>query len=105
MSIIDISNKLVNEKPTLKIAEGKEYKVNNSKNAMLLIDQKMRNGGSEVEGMDYVIKLTLGEKAFEEIEAMEMPFNDYKILFMGVMAAVSGETYEEVEKNFNTPSK
>ena len=72
---------------------------------MLLVDQRMRNGGSEVEGMDYVIKLTFGEKAFEEIESMEMPFNDYKILFMGVMAAVSGQSYEEVEKNFNTPSK
>ena len=104
MGMIDISKKLSNEKPILKIAEGKEYNVNNSKNTMLLIDQQMRSGENEVESMDYVIRLTLGEKAFKEIESMEMPFSDYKILFIGVMAAVSGQTYDEVEKNFNTPS-
>ena len=104
MGMIDISKKLSNEKPILKIAEGKEYKVNNSKNTMLLIDQQMRSGENEVESMDYVIRLTLGEKAFKEIESMEMPFSDYKILFIGVMAAVSGQTYDEVEKTFTTPS-
>ena len=48
MGMIDISKKLSNEKPILKIAEGKEYKVNNSKNTMLLIDQQMRSGENEL---------------------------------------------------------
>ena len=42
--------------------------------------------------------------SFEEIENMELSFADYKVLFIGIMAGVSDQSYEEVEKNFNTPS-
>ena len=59
--MIDISKKLSNDKPVIKIAEGKEYKINNSKNTMLLINQEMQNNKND-------------------------------------------QSYEEVEKNFNTPS-
>ena len=41
MSMIDISKKLSNDKPVIKISEGKEYKINNSKNTMLLINQEI----------------------------------------------------------------
>lgn len=104
MSTIDISKKLFNDRPVIKIAEGKEYKVNNSKNAMLLIDQEMKTNKNELEAMDKVVKMTLGQQAFEEIEAMELSFANYKVVFIAIMAAVSGEEYETVEKNFNTPS-
>lgn len=104
MSTIDISKKLFNDKPIIKVAEGKEYKVNNSKNAMLLIDQEMKNNKNEIEAMDKVVKMTLGQKAFEEIEEMELSFANYKVIFIAIMAGVSGESFESVEKNFNTPS-
>ena len=54
--------------------------------------------------MDKAVKLALGQSAFEEIENMELSFADYKVLFIGIMAGVSDQSYEEVEKNFNTPS-
>ena len=54
--------------------------------------------------MDKVVKLALGQNAFQEIESMELSFADYKVLFIGIMAGVSDQSYEEVEKNFNTPS-
>lgn len=104
MSMIDISKKLSNDKPVIKIAEGKEYKINNSKNTMLLIDQEMKNNKNELEAMDKAVKLALGQSAFEEIENMDLSFADYKVLFIGIMAGVSDQSYEEVEKNFNTPS-
>lgn len=104
MSMIDISKKLSNDKPVIKIAEGKEYKINNSKNTMLLINQEMKNNKNELEAMDKAVKLALGQSAFEEIENMELSFADYKVLFIGIMAGVSDQSYEEVEKNFNTPS-
>lgn len=104
MSMIDISKKLSNDKPVIKIAEGKEYKINNSKNTMLLINQEMQNNKNELEAMDKAVKLALGQSAFEEIENMELSFEDYKVLFIGIMAGVSDQSYEEVEKNFNTPS-
>ena len=104
MSMIDISKKLSNDKPVIKIAEEKEYKINNSKNTMLLINQEMQNNKNELEAMDKAVKLALGQSAFEEIENMELSFEDYKVLFIGIMAGVSDQSYEEVEKNFNTPS-
>lgn len=104
MSMIDISKKLSNDKPVIKIAEGNEYKINNSKNTMLLINQEMQNNKNELEAMDKAVKLALGQSAFEEIENMELSFADYKVLFIGIMAGVSDQSYEEVEKNFNTPS-
>ena len=104
MSMIDISKKLSNDKPVIKIAEGKEYKINNSKNTMLLINQEMQNNKTELAAMDKVVKLALGQTAFQEIESMELSFADYKVLFIGIMAGVSDQSYEEVEKNFNTPS-
>lgn len=104
MSMIDISKKLSNDKPVIKIAEGKEYKINNSKNTMLLINQEMQNNKNELEAMDKAVKLALGESAFEEIENMELSFADYKVLFIGIMAGVSDQSYEEVEKSLNTPS-
>lgn len=104
MSMIDISKKLSNDKPVIKIAEGKEYKINNSKNTMLLINQEMQNNKNELEAMDKAVKLALGQNAFEEIENMDLSFADYKVLFIGIMAGVSDQSYEEVEKNFNTPS-
>jgi len=58
--MIDISAKISNEKPTIKIAEGKIYEVNNSKNNILLMDQKIKNKkGNEIELMDEIIKQEL----------------------------------------------
>lgn len=103
MSTIDISNRLTNQKPKIKLADGKEYKINNSKNTMLLINQEMQINKNELEAMDKAVKLALGEEAFKEIESMELSFADYKVLFIGIMAGVSDQSYEDVEKNFNTP--
>ena len=71
---------------------------------MLLINQEMQNNKNELAAMDKVVKLALGQNAFQEIESMELSFADYKVLFIGIMAGVSDQSYEEVEKNFNTPS-
>ena len=64
----------------------------------------MQNNKNELAAMDKVVKLALGQNAFQEIESMELSFADYKVLFIGIMAGVSDQSYEEVEKNFNTPS-
>ena len=105
MSMIDISKKLSNDKPVIKVAEGKEYKINNSKNTMLLINQEMQNNKNELAAMDKVVKLALGQNAFQEIESMELSFADYKVLFIGIMAGVSDQSYEEVEKILIHPAK
>ncbi|MBY2477629.1 hypothetical protein KWV16_12140 [Clostridioides difficile] len=100
-NIIDISTKLTNEKPKIKISEDKVYTVNNSKNTVLIVNQRMsENNSNEIELIDDALKLLLGEKAFKEIDSMQLSFVDYKTIFVAVMAAISGETYEETETRF-----
>lgn len=104
--MIDISMKISNEKPTIKIAEGKIYEINNSKNNVLLMDQKIKNKKlTETEVMDEIIKQLLGEKAFKEIEAMDLPITSYKAIYIGIMSAISGESYEETETRFQKKAK
>jgi hypothetical protein len=99
--IIDISAKLTTERPVIRVAEGKEYEVDNSKNKVLRVNQIMNESeGSEVELIDKAIRLLLGERAFEEIEEMKLSFPDYKTIFIAVMAAVSDEEFETVEARF-----
>mgnify|MGYP005919116071 CR=1 FL=1 len=101
---MDITSKLSNAKPTLKIAEGMVYEVNNSKNNILIVDQELKKSNkSEVEVIDFVVEKVLGEKALKEINALDLSIADYKVIFIAIMACVSGMSYEEAEKNMNTP--
>lgn len=101
---MDIASKLSNARPTLKIAEGMTYEVNNSKNNLLVVNQELKkNNKGEVELIDFTIEKVLGEKALKEINALDLSIADYKVIFIAIMACVSGVTYEEAEKNLNTP--
>ena len=41
MSVIDISSKLGKEKRTIKLAEGKEFEVDNSADTYLIVQEKL----------------------------------------------------------------
>ncbi|MEG0133768.1 MAG: hypothetical protein RR851_14630 [Clostridium sp.] len=103
--MIDISNKLSNEKQTIKIEEGKEYVIDSSKNTMLKVTQLFQANENDIEMMDNAIRMILGEKAFKEIEEMNLSLNDYKVIFTGMMAGVSDMTYEEAEHRFRSTTK
>ena len=60
---------------------------------------------TETEVMDEIIKQLLGEKAFKEIEAMDLPITSYKVIYFGIMSAISGESYEETEARFQKKAK
>ena len=99
--IIDISAKLTNERPKLKLAEDKIYEIDDRKNTVLKMDQEMKNANIDnVEFIDTMIKLLLGEKAAKEIDAMELSITDYQAIMIAIMAAVTGEDYEVAEARF-----
>ena len=99
--IIDISAKLTNERPKLKLAEDKIYEIDDRKNTVLKMDQEMKNADIDnVEFIDTMIKLLLGEKAAKEIDAMELSITDYQAIMIAIMAAVTGEDYEVAEARF-----
>lgn len=98
---IDISSKLTNEKPVIKIAEGKEYEIDNSKNTMMKVNQIFtKEGQNEIAMMDNAIEMLLGKKAFKEINEMNLSVSSYKTIFTAIMAGVSDQTYEEAEARF-----
>ncbi len=98
--VIDISAKLTNERPKLKLAEDKVFEIDDRKNTIIAVDQKIKNTEMNLEVMDEIIKITLGEEAAKEIDVMGLSFSAYQSIFVAIMAAVMGEDYEVAEARF-----
>lgn len=102
----DIVNRLTNERPKIKLAKGKEYEVNTSKNAAIVLkalaeDDKM----DEFERMDKIVELALGKKALDQIESMNLTVASYTVIISAIMAAVSDKELSEVEEEVEKQQK
>ncbi|GIO34346.1 hypothetical protein J2TS6_54870 [Paenibacillus albilobatus] len=97
---IDITGKLTNERPVLKLGEGKEYPIDNRKNTVFQIQTKIDEGGEGTEYIDEVLELALGKDAVKEINESDVSFADYQIIFVAALAGALGEEYEAVEARF-----
>ena len=100
-------NKMVNVKPTVKIDEEHEYKINNTKNNAIYIqslakgnDKKDDKKYDEMEFMNKIIKASLGQEAFEYIDSKgeEWSMAQYEAILNVIMAAVSNVELEEIEE-------
>lgn len=98
-TIINITQKIKQEPKFIKIGEA-TYQVNDSKNNMIEAMGLMSNADGDVKAMDLAVKKLLGAKAFAEIEKLNLTFDSYKVVFIGIMAAVNELTYEEAEARF-----
>ena len=99
--IIDISAKLTNERPQLKLAEDKIYEIDDRKNAILKLNQMMKKSDLEdVESVDEMIGILLGKKAVKEINEMNLPITAYQSVVIACVAAISGVDYEVAEARF-----
>lgn len=99
--VYDISSKLTSEKPKIKIAENKEFVVNNSMKNMLKIDQMLQNADIDnAEFLNQAITLFLGEEAAKVLDEMDLSVKNYQTIFMAIMAAVQEIDIEEAEKMF-----
>lgn len=98
---IDISAKLTNERPKLKVAEDKIYEIDDRKNTILKLNQKMKGANIEdIAFIDEIVKMTLGAEAAKEIDKMDLSMSAYQNIMIAIMAAVMGESYEEAEARF-----
>lgn len=95
---IDITGKLTNERPILKLGEGKEYRIDNRKNTVLAIQAKMDEGDGS--NLDEVLELALGKEAVKEINESDISFADYQVILVATLAGAMGEDYEAVEARF-----
>ena len=106
--VIDITSKITNELPMVRITDELVVSVNNRKNtilnmqAMVQETQKNSEDGTfdEVALMGKTLSMLIGEKSAKEIEKMDLPFPEYKVVYQAVMAAATGTDLEEVEKRF-----
>ncbi len=98
---IDITAKLTNERPKLKLAEDKTYEIDDRKNTVLKMNQRMKEANTEdIEFMDEIIEMLLGEKAVKEIDEMNPSMSAYQSIIIAIMAAIAGEDYETAEARF-----
>ncbi|MGG1878260.1 hypothetical protein ABDI30_11920 [Paenibacillus cisolokensis] len=100
---IDITSKLTDERPLLKLSEDKVYEIDNRKNTVLEMQERIDKGIEEGSAtyLDEVLEMALGKKAVKEINDMGLSFADYQIIFMAVMAGAMNEDYEIVEARFH----
>lgn len=99
--IIDISAKLTNERPKLKLSDDKIYDIDDRKNTIILLNQKMQSSDlNDLDAIDEMIGVVLGEEAAKEINEMNLPITAYQSIMIAIMAAVTGEEYESAEARF-----
>lgn len=99
--IIDISAKLTNERPQLKLSADKVYDIDDRKNTVILLNQKMKDSDTnDIEAMDEMITIVLGDEAAKEINDMGLSISSYQTIMVAIMAAMTGEEYEKAEERF-----
>jgi len=99
--IIDISAKLTDERPKIKIAEDKIYEIDDRKNTILKMNQKMQSADTDnIEFIDEMIEMLLGKEAAKEIDEMDMSFSNYQAIMIAIIAAIQEIEFEEAEALF-----
>jgi len=98
---IDISGRLTNERPILKLGEGLEFEVDNRKNTVFEMNALVESSESAEKDMfDQVFNLLLGKEATKKINDLDLSFENYQYVFMAAIATATGEEVETVEKRF-----
>jgi hypothetical protein len=95
--IINITDRLNNEKPKIIIGE-KTYDVDNSMLTVLRFEEILADPNSK--NMIKAFDVALGEKAAKELEVEKMPVENFKVIFTAIAASMQGLEYEEAEKRF-----
>lgn len=105
--MIDISSKITNKLPAVKISDDLIITVNNRKSNMLAVramvteSQKVEENGGETDElklMDSVLRTLTNAKTVDEINKLDLPLPEYKMIFNAVQAACNNMTIEEFEE-------
>lgn len=88
-----LDGKYLTDTPEIRIGE-KIYPVDNRTKTVkkILKMQKKRKGDdTDIDLIDEAVKLALGEKAYNDLNADELPFAAYQKIFELIMSAMVGE--------------
>lgn len=97
---IDISAKLKKEPIKIRLAEDKEYEVDNSAETFVIVQDKLNDKEFSIDVMYEVIEILMGKDALKEIKDMKLSVNGIESVIIGLMAAINEISYEEMEKRF-----
>jgi len=97
---IDISAKLKKEPIKIRLAEDKEYEVDNSAETFVIVQDKLKDKEFSIDVMYEVIEILMGKDALKEIKGMKLSVNEIESVIIGLMAAINEISYEEMEKRF-----
>ena len=103
--VIDITSRLTNERPRIKISEDFELEVNVSKNNVIKMQTIMNDDKSEIELIDEALKVLIGKHAYDKLNKMDLTVADYKTVFIAVMACINNESFEDADKRFRNETK
>ena len=99
--VIDISAKLTNENPKIKLADDKIYEVDSRKNTIIKMKQKIQSmDADDIAAIDEMIELLLGKEAAKAINSMNPPLADYQNIMLALVAAVTDEDFEKTKARF-----
>ena len=100
MKLYTIDGALLTERPEIRVGD-KVYPVDDRKSTVEKVMKMSRDASQgDLKMMDETLRITLGADAANEISALDMPFPAYMKLFETVMAAITGETPDEVAQRF-----
>ncbi len=106
-NIIDISGRITNQLPVVKITDDIVVTVNNRHSTImsmqLLIKEQEKAAKEnddeydEMSFMDKVLTMLTSKKSADAINELDLPLPEYKIVYQAVMAAATGKTFEEAQ--------
>lgn len=105
--IIDISSRITNELPLVKISDDITITVNNRKNTILNVqamvaefEKKAKEDPelNEVVMIGKAIEMLAGAKSAKAIEELDLPMPEYKVVYHAIMAAATGTSLEDVDR-------
>lgn len=109
-NIIDISAKITNQLPIVKISDEIIATVNNRHSTImsmqLLIKEQEKRAKEnndeydEMAFMERVLGMLTSQKIVDAVNKLDLPFPEYKIVYQAIMAAATGQSQEEVDKRF-----
>lgn len=108
--VINIANKLDREPRFLVIDEEHRYKVDCRKNTIMQfmelsdrIDEAANSESSRL--MEDGLKLLLGDKACKEIDSMDLPFDNWQLIFKAAVAVALNKDLKDLDDDFREEEK
>jgi hypothetical protein len=109
-NIIDISAKITNELPIVKISNDIIVTVNNRHSTImsmqLLVKEQTKKAEEnndeydEMAFMEKILNMLTSKKVVDSINKLDLPFPEYKMVYSAIMAAATGQSQEDVDKRF-----